>query len=241
MRPPSPPSRSSTAAAGAFWPSFSLEGSRIAYIITNPMNRQQTALVVDGKPAGYPAGGLANVGGSGYEPRFTPDGTHLLVYGMAPGALQVLIDGRPFLKAPDAHLFMTPAGNAFVTRITGMDRVSFLDIGGRKVPGSEGQVIDSVYFSADGKHWAARIQTPANTKFVLADGKKGLSNKHVRAWPEIFAADEILTTAILDRLLHHVAVVHIDGQSYRLRELGALLSPNREGPRGPDSRPNDPR
>jgi len=51
------------------------------------------------------------------------------------------------------------------------------------------------------------------------------SNKHVRDWPEIFAGDEILTTAILDRLLHHVAIVHIDGQSYRLRELGALLSP----------------
>lgn len=64
------------------------------------------------------------------------------------------------------------------------------------------------------------------------------SNKHVRDWPEIFAGDEILTTAILDRLLHHVAVVHIDGQSYRLRELGALLSPNREGPRATESRPN---
>jgi DNA replication protein DnaC len=35
---------------------------------------------------------------------------------------------------------------------------------------------------------------------------------------EIFAGDESLTTAILDRLLHPVAVVHIDGQSYRLRE-----------------------
>jgi hypothetical protein len=52
------------------------------------------------------------------------------------------------------------------------------------------------------------------------------------------ADDEILTTAILDRLLHHVAVVHIDGQSYRLRELGALLSPNREGPRATESRPS---
>ena len=61
------------------------------------------------------------------------------------------------------------------------------------------------------------------------------SNKHVRDWPEIFAGDEILTTAILDRLLHHVAVVHIDGQSYRLRELRALLSPTRDGPRA-DSR-----
>ena len=61
------------------------------------------------------------------------------------------------------------------------------------------------------------------------------SNKRIRDWPEIFAGDEILTTAILDRLLHHVAVVHIDGQSYRLRELGALLSPTREVPRA-DSR-----
>jgi DNA replication protein DnaC len=49
------------------------------------------------------------------------------------------------------------------------------------------------------------------------------SNKHVRDWPAIFADDEILTTAILDRLLHHVQVVHIDGRSYRLRDLGALL------------------
>jgi DNA replication protein DnaC len=62
------------------------------------------------------------------------------------------------------------------------------------------------------------------------------SNKHVRDWPEIFAGDEILTTAILDRLLPHVAVVHIAGQSYRLRELGALLSPTREGPRAETTR-----
>ena len=58
--------------------------------------------------------------------------------------------------------------------------------------------------------------------------EKGLSivltsNKHVRDWPEIFAGDEVLTTAILDRLLHHCHVVHIDGRSYRLRELDGLL------------------
>ena len=51
------------------------------------------------------------------------------------------------------------------------------------------------------------------------------TNKHVRDWPEIFAGDEILTTAILDRLLHHVHIVHIDGRSYRLRELDGLLRP----------------
>jgi DNA replication protein DnaC len=56
------------------------------------------------------------------------------------------------------------------------------------------------------------------------------SNQHVRDWPAIFADDEILTTAILDRLLHHVQVVHIDGRSYRLRELGALLGPRPDSP-----------
>ncbi|MBI4420254.1 MAG: ATP-binding protein [Gemmatimonadetes bacterium] len=77
-------------------------------------------------------------------------------------------------------------------------------------------------------------RTEANLFFQLVSARyeKGsvvlTSNKHVRDWPEIFAGDEILTTAILDRLLHHVAIVHIDGRSYRLRELDALLSPSAE-------------
>jgi DNA replication protein DnaC len=59
------------------------------------------------------------------------------------------------------------------------------------------------------------------------------SNKHVRDWPEIFAGDEILTTAILDRLLHHVHVIHIDGRSYRLRDLDSLLSQPTDGRAAP--------
>jgi DNA replication protein DnaC len=65
-------------------------------------------------------------------------------------------------------------------------------------------------------------------RLVSARYEKGsiilTSNKHVRDWPEIFAGDEILTTAILDRLLHHVHILHIDGRSYRLRELNQLLT-----------------
>ena len=64
-------------------------------------------------------------------------------------------------------------------------------------------------------------------RLVSARYEKGsivlTSNKHVRDWPEIFAGDEILTTAILDRLLHHVHIIHIDGRSYRLREIDGLL------------------
>jgi DNA replication protein DnaC len=45
------------------------------------------------------------------------------------------------------------------------------------------------------------------------------SNKGISQWPEMLAGDEILTTAILDRLLHHCHLVKIDGRSFRLKAL----------------------
>jgi len=45
------------------------------------------------------------------------------------------------------------------------------------------------------------------------------SNKSISQWPDMLAGDEILATAILDRLLHHCHVVNIDGRSFRLREM----------------------
>lgn len=43
------------------------------------------------------------------------------------------------------------------------------------------------------------------------------SNKSFVDWGEIFN-DQVLATAILDRLLHHSTVLNIKGESYRLRE-----------------------
>ena len=43
------------------------------------------------------------------------------------------------------------------------------------------------------------------------------SNKSFVDWGEIFN-DQILATAILDRLLHHATVLNIKGESYRLKE-----------------------
>lgn len=45
------------------------------------------------------------------------------------------------------------------------------------------------------------------------------TNKGIRDWPEVLAGDEILATAILDRLLHRSHVLNIKGRSYRLRDL----------------------
>lgn len=54
------------------------------------------------------------------------------------------------------------------------------------------------------------------------------SNKGFTDWASVFAGDEVLTAAILDRLLHHSTVINIRGRSYRLREKlqAGTLSPS---------------
>jgi DNA replication protein DnaC len=49
------------------------------------------------------------------------------------------------------------------------------------------------------------------------------TNKSIRDWTEILAGDEVLATAILDRLLHRAHVLTIKGRSYRLRDLEDAL------------------
>ena len=44
------------------------------------------------------------------------------------------------------------------------------------------------------------------------------SNLNFSQWGRAFAGDEVLTAAMLDRLLHHSHVVSIKGDSYRLKE-----------------------
>jgi len=49
------------------------------------------------------------------------------------------------------------------------------------------------------------------------------TNKAVKDWPGIFAGDESMTTAILDRLLHKSVVLNVRGRSYRLQDLERLM------------------
>ena len=45
------------------------------------------------------------------------------------------------------------------------------------------------------------------------------SNRAYKDWPEIFNNDATLTSAILDRLLHHAETLVIEGKSYRMKEI----------------------
>jgi DNA replication protein DnaC len=44
------------------------------------------------------------------------------------------------------------------------------------------------------------------------------SNRVYKQWPDIFNNDSVLTSALLDRLLHHADTVRIEGKSYRMKD-----------------------
>jgi len=76
-------------------------------------SRDQHALLVDNKPAGYPGPGLSLEFGGSRDFQFTADGAHLFVRAGVKGAnaMAVLVDGRPFMKADGATVYTAPVGN----------------------------------------------------------------------------------------------------------------------------------
>jgi dipeptidyl aminopeptidase/acylaminoacyl peptidase len=127
-------------------------------------------LVVDGKAPGYNA----------REPMFTITGQHL--YTTAPPVSgrpgkEILLDGKPLVRADNVQLFMPPAGDRVWALITsgqfGAPNSQFLFVDGKKVAGSECSIIQNIRFSPDGNHTIADCQTPARSHVALVDGKKG--------------------------------------------------------------------
>lgn len=45
------------------------------------------------------------------------------------------------------------------------------------------------------------------------------TNRAFKDWPEIFNNDSTLTSALLDRLLHHTETIVIEGKSYRMKDI----------------------
>jgi DNA replication protein DnaC len=45
------------------------------------------------------------------------------------------------------------------------------------------------------------------------------TNRAFKDWPEIFNNDSTITSALLDRLLHHTETVVIEGRSYRMKDI----------------------
>jgi WD40 repeat protein len=144
-------------------PLFSPDGDHYA-VYSSDSRGEHAVLLIDGRPAGY----------FGQNPQWSADSKHLYVTNTAT-TTEILLDGKSFIKAERATLVVPPAGNmvvAILTRTTNGPRVSFLVIGGKKIEGSEADMIQSVTISPDGKHYAARCSAQGKT-WVFWDGKKG--------------------------------------------------------------------
>jgi DNA replication protein DnaC len=64
------------------------------------------------------------------------------------------------------------------------------------------------------------------------------SNKSFEEWGEVFG-DDVMASALIDRLVHHCHIVNIRGNSYRMRQhadLQRLLTPTASRPAPPARR-----
>jgi DNA replication protein DnaC len=78
-------------------------------------------------------------------------------------------------------------------------------------------IIDELGFMPIDKHGADMIFQVISQRYE--QGAIVLTtNKAFKTWPVIFNNDSVVTSAILDRLLHHAETVPIEGKSYRMKD-----------------------
>ena len=78
-------------------------------------------------------------------------------------------------------------------------------------------IIDELGFMPIDKHGADMIFQVISQRYE--QGAIVLTtNKAFKTWPAIFNNDSVVTSAILDRLIHHAETVPIEGKSYRMKD-----------------------
>lgn len=83
-------------------------------------------------------------------------------------------------------------------------------------------ILDELGYQALDRH-----ETHLFFQFISARYMKGstviTSNRSVKEWVDIFAGDQMATTAILDRLFHKATIFNVDGNSYRLKDFNRMI------------------
>jgi hypothetical protein len=173
---------------------FSPDGNHYAHICNDPAKQKPWTLIVDGKPTGYQGG----------APQWTADSKHIYsqVTFNSPAThtngVDLLLDGKPIVRAQGLRFFVAPAGDLMVAIINAPapSHAQFLSVGTKRVPGSdlEQGVISDIVFSPDGKHYAAKYQDANNRYYVFSDGKRGQDYQFI---------DGVQFTADSSQLVYH--------------------------------------
>jgi hypothetical protein len=100
---------------------------------------------------------------------------NLVSYVNLPDGVGFVLNGKPEIKAMRIDpLWMSPDGAQIAMVVTQNQATpSVLVVNGKPVDGTQGLTVEKVYFSPDGKRWAALCDKKTGTKFMIIDGKKG--------------------------------------------------------------------
>jgi len=79
-------------------------------------------------------------------------------------------------------------------------------------------IIDEVGYLALDPTQASLLFQAISNRYERGQSIILTSNKAFGEWADVFAGDPVMASAALDRLLHRCTVVHIRGESYRLKE-----------------------
>ncbi|HXP59282.1 MAG TPA: hypothetical protein VN829_02265 [Dongiaceae bacterium] len=120
--------------------------------------------VVDGRQVNFFGDNLQYTGLGVLVSRMSADGAAILV-----------LNGKPSLKAARLDpMWISPDGHEIaIDMIPKSGDPSVLTVNGKLVPETQGLGVTNVYFSPDGKRYAALCNTKAGANFMIIDGKKG--------------------------------------------------------------------
>ena len=145
---------------------FSPDGAHYAYIGGYSRAGAGEWTFVDGRQVNY-FGELKQYTGRGVLVSLLP----------LPGGsgIGLVLNGKPEIKAARLDpMWISPDGVQIAMVITpAPPKPSFLVVNGKTIDGTQGLIVEKVYFSPDGKRWAALCDKKMGTKFMIVDGRKG--------------------------------------------------------------------
>jgi hypothetical protein len=143
---------------------FSADGEHYAYVGPQADAAKTRWNVVDGRQVKYFGDNL----------QFTT-ADHLVSVLNEGGLDTLVVDNKPVMRATKVGpVWVSPTGNQIAAvMLSRPGAPTFLTMNGKPIPGTEGLRVKNVFFSPDGKRYAAHCQTSTFTEFMLIDGKKG--------------------------------------------------------------------
>jgi hypothetical protein len=140
------------------------DGAHYAYVGTQADGNDTPWAVVDGRQVKH----------FGDELQFTGKG-HLVALLKGKGAMALNVDGKNSIVANNiSQVQISPSGGELAAVVyEAKTNKTFLTINGKPVPGTEGALVQNIYFSPDDAHYAVQCSPGGAGAFIIIDGKKG--------------------------------------------------------------------